>query len=242
MHQFVIKNLKKSFKNKKTLGNFENDKRFHSFVADFKIIMETKDRILKGAEELFFKYGIKSITMDDIARHLGISKKTIYQFYADKNEVVETLMIQRMKANECEFQQIATQTENVIEEVLAMMKHIGIMFSQMNPNLFYDLQKYHPNAWKQFKTFKEECIERMVEDSVKRGIKQGFVRADINTKIMARLRMEEIEMCFNPQTFPPEKFKMVDVQLALLDHFLHGICTLKGHKLINKYKQITEEE
>jgi len=204
--------------------------------------MKTKDRILKGAEELFFKYGIKSITMDDIAKHLGISKKTIYQFYSDKNEVVEILMIQRMKLNELEFKQITEQTDNVIEEVLAMMKHIGIMFSQMNPNLFYDMQKYHPNSWKLFKQFKEECIERMVEESVKRGIKQGFVRADINTKIIARLRMQEVEMGFDPQTFPPDRYEIVDVQLALLDHFLHGICTLKGHKLINKYKQITEEE
>lgn len=204
--------------------------------------MKTKDRILKGAEELFFKYGIKSITMDDIAKHLGISKKTIYQFYSDKNEIVEILMIQRMKINELEFKQIAEQTDNVIEEVLAMMKHIGIMFSQMNPNLFYDMQKYHPNSWKLFKQFKEECIERMVEESVKRGIKQGFVRADINTKIIARLRMQEVEMGFDPQTFPPDRYEIVDVQLALLDHFLHGICTLKGHKLINKYKQITEEE
>lgn len=204
--------------------------------------MKAKDRILKGAEELFFKYGIKSITMDDIAKHLGISKKTIYQYYSDKNEMVETLMIQRMQINECEFKQIADQSANVIEEVFAMMKHIGIMFSQMNPNLFYDLQKYHPNSWKQFKKFKEDCIERMVEDSVKRGIKQGLVRADINTKIIARLRMEEVEMGFNPQAFPPDKYKIVDVQLALLDHFLHGICTIKGHKLINKYKQVTEEE
>ena len=212
----------------------------HKFFNDQ--TMEVKDRILKGAEELFFKYGIKSITMDDIAKHLGISKKTIYQFYSDKNEVVETLMTQRLKKNECEFQQIAKQSSNVIAEVFEMMKHVGVMFSQMNPNLFYDLQKYHPNAWKLFKKFKEECIERMVEDSVKHGIKQGLVRADINTKIVTRLRMEEVEMGFNPQAFPPDKFKIVDVQLALLDHFLHGICTLKGHKLINKYKQVTEEE
>lgn len=204
--------------------------------------MKTKDRILKGAEELFFKYGIKSITMDDIAKHLGISKKTIYQFYSDKNEVVETLMTQRMNANECELQQITKKSSNVIEEVFAMMKYLGIMFSEMNPNLFYDLQKYHPNSWKIFKKFKEECIERMVEDSVKRGIKQGLVREDINTKIIARLRMEEVEIGFNPEAFPPDKFKIVDVQLALLEHFLHGICTLKGHKLINKYKQVTEEE
>lgn len=204
--------------------------------------METKDRILKGAEELFFKYGIKSITMDDIAKHLGISKKTIYQFYTDKNEVVETLMVQHTSRNECELREIAGNSSNVIEEVFAMMKHMSTMFSQLNTNLFYDLQKYHPNSWKMFKKFKEECIEVLVENSVKRGIEQGFVRADINTKIMARLRMEQVEMGFNPQAFPPDKFKILEVQLALLDHFLHGICTIKGHKLINKYKQVTEDE
>lgn len=204
--------------------------------------METKDRILKGAEELFFKYGIKSVTMDDIARHLGISKKTIYQFYSDKNEMVETLVVQKTKNNECEFKEISENSANVVEEVFEMMKHLALMFSQMNPNLFYDMQKYHPNSWKLFKQFKENTIERMVEESVKRGIDQGLVRADINTKIIARLRMEEVEMGFNPLVFPPDKFKIVDVQLALLEHFLHGICTLKGHKLINKYKQVTEDE
>lgn len=204
--------------------------------------MEPKDRILKGAEELFLKYGIKSITMDDIAKHLGISKKTIYQFYTDKNEVVETLMKHLTQENECVFQGIAEKATNVVEEVFAMMKHMSTMFSQMNPNLFYDLQKYHPIAWNHFKHFKENTIEKMVETSVKKGMEQGIVRTDINTKIIARLRMEEIEMGFNPMVFPPDKFKIVDVQLALFDHFLHGICTIKGHKIINKYKELTEEE
>ena len=204
--------------------------------------MKTKDRILKGAEELFFKYGIKSITMDDISKHLAISKKTIYHYFDDKNQVVETLMKERMRVNECEVEQIAKESENVIIEVFGLMKHLSAMFSQMNPNLFYDLQKYHPDSWKLFKDFKEECVERMVENSIKKGIKDGLVRSDINPKIIARMRMEMVEIGFNPQLFPPEKFKMLDVQLALLDHFLHGICTIKGHKLINKYKQLTEEE
>src|ERR1700753_3107574 len=108
----------------------------------------------------------------------------------------------------------------------------------MNPNLFYDLQKYHPKVWKLFKRFKEDCIENMVEESIRKGIEQGLVRSDINTKIIARLRMEEVEMAFDAETFPPEKFKIIDIQLSLLDHFLHGICTLKGHKLINKHKQL----
>ena len=184
--------------------------------------MKTKDRILQGTQELFFKYGIKSITMDDIAKHLAMSKKTIYQYFADKDEMVEAMTTQLMKKNEREFQKIVNESANVVEEVFAMMKHMGNLFSQMNPNLFYDMQKHHSNTWKLFKKFKEEYIERMVEDSVKRGIAQGLVRSDINSKIVARLRMEEVEMGFNPQIFPPNKFKIIDVQLTLLDHFLHG--------------------
>lgn len=204
--------------------------------------MEPKDRILKGAEELFFKYGVKSITMDDIAKHLGISKKTIYQFYADKNEIIETLMRQHIENNECECRAIMKETANVVEEFLAMIKHISAMFSKMNPALFYDLQKYHPKAWKLISEFKGNFIERNVEESLMRGIKEGLVRKDINIKIITRVRVEEIELAFNPQAFPPDKFKLVDVQLALLEHFLYGICTLKGYKLINKYKQVTEDE
>ncbi|HRG36940.1 MAG TPA: TetR/AcrR family transcriptional regulator [Bacteroidia bacterium] len=204
--------------------------------------METKDRVLQGAEELFFKYGIKSVTMDDIAKHLSISKKTIYQFYGDKNEIVDTLMRLKLEEDKTIIQQIHLESENVITEVLGLMKHMSQMFSKLNPNVFYDLQKYHPEAWKLFNEFKEECMETMVENAIKKGVKEGLVRADINTKIIARLRMEEIQLGFNANVFPPDKYKIVDIQLELLDHFLHGICTLKGHKLINKYIHVTEEE
>lgn len=204
--------------------------------------MEPKERILKGAEELFFKYGIKSVTMDDIAKHLAISKKTIYQFYADKNEIVETLMQATLQQDECEFQEIQAASENMIEEVMHMMKHISVMFAKTNPNIFYDLQKYHPKAWNHFKAFKNDCMAQMVERSIERGKKEGLVREDINSKVLSRMRIEQVEMGLNLDVFPPDKFKIVEIQLSILDHFLHGICTLKGHKLINKYKQLIEEE
>ena len=180
--------------------------------------------------------------MDDIAKHLGMSKKTLYQFFANKNEIVEMMMMIQLNENECEMKQMSDEATNVIEEVFSIMKHMGTMFSKMNPNLFYDLQKHHTSSWNLFKKFKEEYMVKMVEDSITKGIKQGLVRADINPKIIGRLRMKELEMGFDPEVFPPDKFKIVDVQLALIDHFLHGICTLKGHKLINKYKSIIEEE
>ncbi len=204
--------------------------------------MEIKDRILLGAEELFFKYGIKSITMDDIAKHLAISKKTIYHYFDDKNAVVETLMKEKLKEDECEFKEIQKESENVVVEVFNLMKHMSAMFSKINPNIFYDLQKYHPAAWKMFLAFKEDCMSKMVEKAIAKGIKDKLVRDDVNPKIMAKLRIEEVVMGMNPDIFPPDKFKIGEVQVALLEHFLHGICTIKGHKLINKYKEITEEE
>jgi hypothetical protein len=123
-----------------------------------------------------------------------------------------------------------------------MMKNIQDIFSKINPQLFYEMQKYYPQTWKLFKEFKEDFILNMVQKSLEKGIKEGLVRPDIDIKILSRLRMEQIEWAMNPTAFPPDKFKILDVQLVVVEHFLYGICTLKGHKLINKYKEVTEEE
>jgi AcrR family transcriptional regulator len=223
------------------LGNVGNYKCFHSFVPHLEK-MEPKERILKGTAELFFRYGIKSVTMDDIAKHLGISKKTIYQSFRDKDEIVHTLMEMMLKQDEENYHSVSQNSENIVQEIFLHMKHMGILMGQINPNAFYDLQKYHPASWNLFKTFKENCIQRMVEEALAKGIKDGIVRKDVNPKIMAKLRMEEVDMGFNPTLFPPDKYKVLEVQLALIDHFLHGVCTLKGHKLINKHKELIEEE
>ena len=201
-----------------------------------------KQRIVKGTEELVFKYGVKSVTMDDIAKQLGISKKTIYHFFNDKDEIIHILMQEKLKEDEKALAAILKQSSNVIEEFFTIMKHIGEMFRKVNPRAFYDLQKYHSKTWKLFTDFKEDFILNTMESSMTRGIKQGLIRPDINVKVLVRMRLEQIDMGMNPSVFPPDKFTIVDVHLSMLEHFLYGICTLKGHKLINKYKQIIEEE
>lgn len=202
----------------------------------------TEEKVILGAEELFFKYGIRSVTMDDIAKHLGMSKKTIYQYYKEKDEIVHKLMMAHIKEDECSFSECAEKSANIVEEVFNMMKNIHDIFSKINPQFIYELQKYYPQTWKLFKDFKENFILKMVEQSIEKGIKDGHVRPDVNVKILSRARMENVEMAMNPACFPPDKFKILDVQLTLVEHFLYGICTLKVHKLINKYKEITEEE
>jgi AcrR family transcriptional regulator len=204
--------------------------------------METRDKILLGAQELFFKFGIKSMTMDDIAKHLGMSKKTIYQFFEDKDSLVNTLVSEHIMQNEQQMKADSKAAKNAIEEVFVSLKHVNEMFSKTNPLLFHDLQKYHLSAWNIFKKHKDGCMIQIVIENLQRGIEEGLYREDINIKILAQLRLQEIEMTFNPSIFPPTQYSMLTVMEQFLKHFLLGICTLKGHRLVNKYLQITEKE
>lgn len=199
--------------------------------------MDTKDKILKAARELFFKHGIKSITMDDIAKHIAVSKKTIYQFFANKDEIIIAMTDLSVLHKQTQITAVADDSLDAIQEIMETMKHMRQMFLQMNPNLFYDLQKYYPKAWEKFVEFKGKFILTIIEKNLQKGIKQGVFRKNINIKILSKLRVEEVEMALNPAVFPPEKYNLAQVQIALLDHFLHGIATLNGHELINKYKQ-----
>jgi AcrR family transcriptional regulator len=204
--------------------------------------VDTRDRIIVGAFELFSRFGIKSVTMDDIAKHLSISKKTIYQFFKDKDEVVHVLLERQLSVDCAEFEQVTNNAPNVIEEVFGHMKKMHKMFTNANPNMFYDLRKYHPRSWELVSKFRNDTVLAMVENALEKGKLDGFVRADIDSKILARLRVEEIEMGFNPLVFPADKHQILDVQIAMVEHFLYGVCTLKGHKHINKLKEIHEEE
>lgn len=205
-------------------------------------MVRQEDRILDTSKELFFRHGIKSITMDDIAHKLGMSKKTIYQYYADKNAILSSLMISELKSQIREMQEIRKNSENSIDEMLQSMSCMSKNFSKMNPTLFYDLQKYHASAWGHFKNFKEKELTGFVEENLRRGIKSELYRKDLKVKTLARLRLEEVELGFNTEAFPHEQFNISEVQIALLEHFLYGVVTLKGYKLINKYRKIQDEE
>lgn len=203
--------------------------------------MSQTERIILGGEELFLKAGIKSVTMDDIAKHLGMSKKTIYQFFKDKNELVIALVKKKLQEDEDQMCAIINQSGNVIEEMINMMKCSEEIFSRINPIVIHDLQKYHPEAWKQFQNFKAEVLVHTLEELLTKGIKQGYIRPEIDVRIIAMMRVAQVEMGFNATIFPVAEFNIWKVQQQFLEHFNYGICTLKGYKLLNEYKNIYEE-
>ena len=179
--------------------------------------------------------------MDDIAKHLGISKKTIYQYFKDKNELVVALTKKKLQDDEDQLCAIMSTSGDVIEEMINMMKCSEEIFSKINPIVIHDMQKYHPDAWKEFQNFKADVLIRTLEELLNKGIKQGYIRPDIDVKIMARMRVTQVEMGFNTTLFPLSEFSPWKVQYQFLEHFNYGICTLKGYKLLDKYKNINNE-
>lgn len=178
--------------------------------------------------------------MDDIAKHLGMSKKTIYQFFADKNHMVVTLINNRLHAEEVQMEKNTCDAKNTVEEVWNGITHIKRMFSKLNPVMFYDMQKYHPDAWNAFQKFRNEHLFKCITRNLEKGIAEGNYRSDINIAIVATMRIEQIDTIFNPNIFPVSRFDLAKVMIQLTEHYLYGICTIQGHKLINTYKQTIE--
>lgn len=199
--------------------------------------MEVRDRIRQKAEELFRKYGIRSITMDEIASQLGISKKTIYQSYADKDELVESVMMHIILHNQQCCSRDSRLAKNAIHEVFLIMVMMKETFESLNPSIFYDLERNHSRAFQQFLTHKHDFILKNIKENLKRGIEEGYYRPELDQEVISRVRLETMMMSFNQEIFPRSKVNIALVEQQIIEHFLFGIANLKGHKLIIKYQQ-----
>lgn len=203
---------------------------------------EVKSKIAVEALHLFFHNGIKSVSVDDIARHLSISKKTIYKWYENKDDLVYAAVEGYIQGIQKECEVFTDQASNAIDELFIIMGMMRKVFSNIHPAIFYDLQKYHAKSWKRWQEHKDGFILTHIKQNLSRGIREGLFRSDLDIEVMAQLRQVQIELPFNRLVFPPHQYNLQRVQLACLEHFMLGIATLKGHKLINEYKHITEEE
>jgi len=154
--------------------------------------------------------------------------------------VVE-LVKKKLKEDEEQINDIIKRSGNVIEEMINMMKCSEDIFSRINPIVIHDMQKYHSDAWKEFQNFKADVLIRTLEELLVKGKKLGYIRPEIDVKIMARMRVNQVEMGFNTSLFPIAEFSTWKVQYQFLEHFNYGICTLKGYKLLNQYKNINDE-
>lgn len=197
--------------------------------------MDLKNKIVEAAECLFTKYGVRSVTMDDIARELSVSKKTIYQHYKDKDEIVYVATQAHLEQERKEFDDIYNRAANAIEELAMISQCLRKNIINLNPSLLYDLNKYHRKAWEGYLEFKDDFVKNQIKRNLERGVKEKFYRKDIDPDILAICRMEQIQMAFDDKTFPKNDYAFKQIHIQLFDLFVHGIVTEKGKQLYHEY-------
>lgn len=199
--------------------------------------MEQQDRIVVKAHELFMRYGIRSISMDEIATHLGISKKTIYQFFADKDALVSAVVDIEITNNIRDCTHYSQIARDPVHEICLALDMIEDMVKIMNPAIIFDMQKYHPQSFRKFETHINGFMHDIVRNNMLKGLELEIYRPEIDVDILTRFRLSSIFMVFNPELFPLGKTEIGTVLREITLNFLYGITNAKGQKLILKYNQ-----
>ena len=200
----------------------------------------TRTRILEIATEQFSRYGVRAVTMEDIARLAGISKKTIYQEFSDKKDLVKEAFETILEADRKRLTFILDTEDGVIEHLVKTSKMMRERLQNMNPMAIMEIQKYFPEAWKMFEDFKERVIREDLVNVLEKGKELGYFRPEIDSQILAKVRINQITSAFDPENFGRADYNLAEEQMVLMDHFLHGIFTDKGRMAYHTQQAIED--
>lgn len=192
-------------------------------------------KILEGTKGLFMKYGIKSVSMDDIARHLGMSKKTLYQFVENKEELIFESLSSYLEDEMVEVQKLSGRSRDVIDEMFNIARMAGRQLREINPATIYDLQKYYPEIWRKFKTKHEEYTYDKIKENIEKGIQSNLYRGDLDVDIATRFYIGKTLVLVDDKLFPASNFKKEEIFKEFITYHIHGIASPKGLVLLQKY-------
>lgn len=190
--------------------------------------MSKEQEFILSVTELFMRCGIKSLTMDEIARQLGISKKTIYQYVSDKKDLV-TQCVQIATSDEqyilCDVKE---QEGNAIDILLAINKRVSEKIQNVQPSVMYDIERYYPEAHKIMVNHKKEFVFNMVKENMELGIKEGLYRNNLIPEIVASSYIAMTNQLFNPDPINPAKFDFKTLHKEIARYHIRGIASEKG--------------
>jgi len=192
-----------------------------------------REKILIGATDLFLSYGFKSVTMDDIANKLGMSKKTIYQHFDNKTKLVEASTMHLFEFIADGINHICQLDKNPIEEIYSIKQFVMAHLKDEKSSPQYQLQKYYPSIFKNLKD-KQFCVmQDCVIDNLNKGVSLGLYRQDIHVDFISRIYFNAMMVIKDDDLFPRNKFSIPMLMTNYLEYHLRGICTQKGLEILN---------
>ena len=195
---------------------------------------EAKLKLLQGAEALFMRYGFKSITMDDISREMGISKKTLYQYFTDKHDLVNQAVENHLGTEQQYCLDLVKNEKDPIAFLLAISNNFGDEAKHINTAVLFDLRKYFKEAWDKIDAYSKEFIYGQILQNLIDGKAKGLYRSDINERVIALYYVNMVHFMVNPENYQKEVRDFHIVHQALVMYHLRGILTDKGLKQLEK--------
>ncbi|WP_089663979.1 TetR/AcrR family transcriptional regulator [Christiangramia echinicola] len=187
-----------------------------------------RDDILNTAAEMFLNYGFKSVTMDDIAERMGISKKTIYTHYSTKSKLVLATSHHVFENINCGIEQIREKKQNPIKENFEIKRFVIHHLKDEKTSPHFQLQKYYPKAFESLKNKQFELLDNCISDNINRGIESGDYRKDMPIEFISRIHFVGMMGIKDTNLFPVEKYSHAKLMDYFLEYHLRAICTPKG--------------
>ncbi len=190
--------------------------------------------ILEKVRRLYYRYGIKSVTMDDVAKHLCISKKTLYKYFTDKEDLVRNIVLLDHSNRNKFFQEIKNKDLNAIEELFEVYRMINTMFRDYNASMEYDIHKYYPGLYSKVKEIRRKKMYDTMYNNMNKGKKEGLYRKELNSKIITRLHVFRVENMFDNDIFTMEELASVKVFNEVFVYHMQGIMSANGRTFFEK--------
>jgi AcrR family transcriptional regulator len=172
--------------------------------------------------------------MDDLARELSISKKTIYKYFSDKNDLVKSIIEMKVQMDSAVCSNTALQSDNAIDELIQISQLVIEQFNDFNPSVFFDIQKFHKEAWDIIVHHKATFVQNMIRENIERGVKEKIYRENLNPMIAAKLYVASSDAAMNSEIFPWPEFKFQEIFIEMIRLHINGMANDTGRAYLKQ--------
>ena len=201
-----------------------------------------EELILAKARELFLFYGLKSITMDDVAKSAGVSKKTIYLFYDDRNELIRAIVDDLIAEHSRLLSECQLKAKDAIDEVLMQTNAPFNTWAAVHPGFYFELEKSFPELWKRLELHRQNVLFPEIVRNLGRGQEEHVYHNELDVLFTADVRVHQLKSALYPQQFSDRKMNVSKLIDGLTQFYLNSITTEKGKKLLHKYLKNKNEK
>jgi AcrR family transcriptional regulator len=193
-----------------------------------------EENIIRGSLDLFIRLGVKSVTMDDVSRELGVSKKTVYKYVSNKAELVDKSFTWLAQNIHDIMAHIHSQERHPIDEMFDMDNVICDVFRNQHPGIAFQLRKYYPETWQKIENFRQEMFIHFIADNMKRGVELGLYRKNLNVELVAEVYFAKAEMMVEGTVMEKLNLSIYEFTMQNLEYHLRGICNGEGLQYLDR--------